>query len=450
MKSKYILSILLTACLFQACQKYLDVEPKGKLIPTTAADFRKLLDNTSAMNLCGALPEFATGDVIITDAMFNQLFSASEKNTYTWARDIYDPAEQGIDWSIPSKQIYNSNLVLEGLEQDKGSSPLLKNTLKGEAFFYRAFAVYNMATTYADVYTEATAQTRLGVPYRSSPDVFVISTRPSLKETYDHILADFTQAVDLLPLKADVLTRPSKEAALGMLARVYLDMGSYEQAKAYAVKALEISDVLLDFKTISPSAYPRFKLFNEEYLFFTFSYYDYSYYYFGTMSRSLFDLFEPADLRKTLFFNVSGSGAAERITFTGSYSPEPYNFAGLARDEIYLIAAEGYARNNETSAALQYLNKLLEKRYTAAGFVPLALSGDALLARILTERRKELIYRNRRWTYLKRLNTDPRYAVTLTRTVAGTTYTLAPGDPRYVYPIPKPVIDATGMPQNIR
>ena len=59
--------------------------------------------------------------------------------------------------------------------------------------------------------------------------------------------------------------------------------------------------------------------------------------------------------------------------------------------------------------------------------------------------------RGLRWTDLRRLNRDPRYAVTLTRSINGTTYMLPPNDARYVYPIPDAVIAANpGMEQNVR
>lgn len=444
MRKIFILTII--SCSFLSCKKYLDVEPKGKLIPSTVEDFRMLLDNTASMNISGGLTEFGTDNLVISDAMFNQLYWVSEKNTYTWSKNIYDLSEQGPDWTLPSKQIYNANVVLEGLEDDKNATAAQKGQLKGEALFFRALAVYNMAAMYAEAFDPATAKNRLGVPYRNSSDVFVVSKRPSLQETYDLLLADLNASLTLLPPKSDPISRPSKEAAHGMLARIYLDMGLYAQAKEHAVKALEINSALMDYNLINPASNPRFRLFNEECIFHAFTYYDFSFLYYSSINKSLYDLYEASDLRKTLFFNVFG----QTISFAGSYTPAPYNFSGLARDEIYLIAAEGYARNNETAAALQYLNELLKNRYTTAGFVPVNLTGQALLRRIMEERRKELVFRNRRWTDLKRINRDPAFAVTLTRTVAGQVYNLPPDDPRYVYPIPVPVINATGMPQNER
>ncbi|MBS1566109.1 MAG: RagB/SusD family nutrient uptake outer membrane protein, partial [Bacteroidetes bacterium] len=381
---------------------------------------------------------------------YNQLFLASEKNTYIWQKNIYDITEQAVDWNVPSKQLYVANLVLEGLDKDKTGTTAIKSQLKGEALFFRAMAVYNMAIMYAGSYDAATANTVLGVPYRMASDVFVVSKRPSLQETYDQLVTDLTTAISLLAPKSDQLTRPSKEAAHTLLAKVFLEMGQYAQAAEQAIKALAINNALLDYQSINAAANPRFELFNQEYIFFTFSYYDFSFLYYSTINKDLYNLYENGDARKTLFFTVSGTGATQSVSFSGSYAPAPYNFAGLARDEVYLIAAESYARTNQSTLALQYLNSLLSKRYTTASFVPVNLSGDALVKKVLEERRKELVFRNRRWNDLKRMNREPALATTLTRTVAGKNYTLPPNDPRYVYPIPQTVIDATGIPQNER
>ena len=55
-----------------------------------------------------------------------------------------------------------------------------------------------------------------------------------------------------------------------------------------------------------------------------------------------------------------------------------------------------------------------------------------------------------RWEDLRRLNKEPRFATTLQRVSKGTTYTLAPNDPKYTFPIPDIEITLSGIPQNPR
>jgi hypothetical protein len=70
--------------------------------------------------------------------------------------------------------------------------------------------------------------------------------------------------------------------------------------------------------------------------------------------------------------------------------------------------------------------------------------------KILTERRKELIFRGLRWPDLRRLNKDGA-GVSVTRKLDGQTYTLTPNSLKYTWLIPQQVIDFNpGMPQNPR
>jgi hypothetical protein len=70
---------------------------------------------------------------------------------------------------------------------------------------------------------------------------------------------------------------------------------------------------------------------------------------------------------------------------------------------------------------------------------------------VLNERRKELPNTGQvRWEDLRRLNTDSRFARTLTRVNNGIIYTLLPGDPRYVFPFTAKIIQQEGLQQNER
>ena len=114
---------------------------------------------------------------------------------------------------------------------------------------------------------------------------------------------------------------------------------------------------------------------------------------------------------------------------------------------IPVLVAEGV----KTSQAIQDLNALLAKRWKSGSFVPVtAMTSEDALKIILEERRKELVFRGLRWSDLKRLNKEPRFAVTLEKTIAGKEYVLPPNDNRYVFPIPSAVIQMSGIEQNPR
>lgn len=73
-----------------------------------------------------------------------------------------------------------------------------------------------------------------------------------------------------------------------------------------------------------------------------------------------------------------------------------------------------------------------------------------VLSLVLSERRKELACRGLRWEDLKRLNREPGFAKTVVHRYGGQDYRLAPGDPRYVFPIPAQEITISGIAQNER
>lgn len=114
--------------------------------------------------------------------------------------------------------------------------------------------------------------------------------------------------------------------------------------------------------------------------------------------------YEAYDLRKKIFFLNSEGKAAY---FRGSYISINSAFSGLSLNETYLIIAVTNTRLDRVSEALLWLNKLLEKRWTADKFVSkTAPNAEEALNLILLERRKELVGRGTRWFDLRRLNLE--------------------------------------------
>src|SRR5690606_13345443 len=80
----------------------------------------------------------------------------------------------------------------------------------------------------------------------------------------------------------------------------------------------------------------------------------------------VYGLYQDADLRKAVFFHENNDGS---YSFKGSYGrSNSLLFCGLATDEIYLIAAEAYARIGNLDKAKAYLNELVKARFEAGKF----------------------------------------------------------------------------------
>lgn len=434
---------LMLIVLVSGCDKYLGIQPKGKMIPTTVADFRLLLDDDNLLNSSPALGELSSDNITISDAAFRQIGNYFERSAYTWAKDYFTPQDQPIDWNTPYEQVYVSNLILEGLGKTNTGSEAERNKVKGEALFYRGVAFYNIAVTFCNTYNPASAAQEPGVPLRLSSDVFAISVRANLKNSFEQIVADLSNAAPLLPSTIEHRTRPTKAAAHGMLARVYLYMGEYEKALEEAEKSIAIYPMLVDYNKVNPDKF--FMPYNDETLHYARIPYEFNYVGTCAINAELFNQFEETDLRKTLCF-WEDRGEIRYTSYAGWEK-----FTGLATDEVYLIAAECYARTGALTEALEKLHQLRRFRYREDAYVRFSSTEkEVVISKVLEERRKELIFRNVRWSDLKRLNADPARATTLKRTVLGVEYTLQPGSPRFALPIPASVINATGMQQNPR
>lgn len=456
---KIIINFLVIVVLsvpLSGCQKYLDVIPKDKVVPTTTDDFRLLLNDQFTMNNSTGLGDISSDDARLSDAQYNSL-SLSNQNAYIWNTTIYKPIDDVESWNRQYKAISFANTILEGLEKNSSGLPADRDQVKGEAHFFRAYSYFNLVNLFARQFTQATAGSDKGVPLRLTPDPYQKVTRASVKDVYTQIFKDLNAAVALLTDPIIYKTRPTKGATHGLLARAYLQTGEYSKALQNATLALNSVNTLIDYNEVPLGSqygvtFPISVTSNAEVMFLSFStdlrgnqYY---------ISADQYNSYDPNDLRRLLFFNfdiVSGGYQFIGNYHDGGRTPTPAPFSGISTAELYLIRAECYARNNNVTNCLADLNKLLINRYKAGTFIPvMASTGEVALNLVLTERRKELIFRNLRWGDLKRLNTEASHAVTLSKTIGGKTYTLTPNSNNYIIPIPDQEIQLTGIQQNPR
>ena len=452
MRRLYTLTLILMLPIF-GCKKYLDVKPDQHLaVPTdNINNLQLILDDTYTMNQ--SMPsagEVGSDNFFIDQESWNTIkqSSATESGLYIWDRNLFNETDYN-DWTLAYKTIFNANLVLDALNDIKqtAENSTNYNNIKGMALFYRAYSFLILLQEFAPAYNNATAANDLGIALRLSSALSEKSTRSNNQVCYAQIVTDFKSATDLLLDKQTFATRPCKAAAYGALARTYLLMGDYNNSLKAAQSYLNDSPLLLDYNTVSDSTAYALTRYNPEV-----SYHATLYYLgiyspgYGRVDDALFSMYSDDDLRKTLFFSNNGPG---NIYFKGSYDGSEVPFGGIATDEIYLIAAECYARSDDRENAMKTLNSLLVKRWRNNAFSPLsAVSQADAVNQILNERRKELVFRNLRWGDLKRLNKETIHQTTISRMLNGVNYLLLPLDKRYNLPLPEKVINLSGMQQN--
>lgn len=418
------------------------------VIPKTLNDMQAMLDFSNRFNNSSlGLQQIKDGNLFVPDNIFIGR-QATEQIAYTW--EDYDPDINKGDWSSAYLAIFSANTVLSIAEEfipknDLESQHL--NFLIGTAHFYRGLKFWELLQQFAPVYDENTASQQLGIVLNLSNNVQNRFPRSSVKESYDQVLSDLLKAVDLLPDVTEYLHRPNKTAGYALLSRVYLSIENYDEALNYSNLALNRYSTLMDYNnlskpTVASNPFPRL---NDEVIFHS----HLPTYGMNFLSNSggfvdtlLYRTFDIDDLRKTLFFREFG----EYHRMNASYTGVAIGFGGIATDELYLTRAESKVRSGDISGGMDDLNTLLITRWKTGTFVPFtAFTETEALEIILLERRKQLLLRGLHWTDLKRLNKDPRFAITLTRFVQGTTYTLPPNDPRYAILIPNTEIEFNNL-----
>lgn len=411
---------------------------QGLQVLATIEDARALLDNTTIMKETPALGELSADDFYITAG---GTIDPVELNAYLWMPDIFMQQRLAGDWFLPYKQIYYANSILATLPNLTGGSQEQLDQIKGACLFIRGYALYNVALEFAGLY-DRDLENEPGIPLPLTPDPEAHYARASIKETYDQILKDIHEAVKLLPQKVDSLrkNRPSVPAAFGLLARIYLSMGNFTAAKTVADSCLDRYAHLMNYKILKAATSHPFPANNKEVLYqsnllsTTNLFYRSSFF----VDSTLYDSYSSQDLRKELFFKNGPFGLP--VPFF-NYSGNTAKFSGLATDEVFLIRAECHARLGNKESALQDITKLLNTRWDNNSYpMPVINTAQEALDLVLTERRKELVFRGLRWIDIRRLNKiDPTR--TLKRWWLNTPYTLPPRDKRYVLPIPFDVIE---------
>ncbi|MCR8560764.1 RagB/SusD family nutrient uptake outer membrane protein [Mucilaginibacter sp. BJC16-A38] len=453
---KYILVFAGWLLTLTACKKedrFLAAKPDQQLfIPNTLTDLVNLIHNEQVFNTTDpGLGEIGTDDFFVTDAVWTGLSTTIDRNGYIWAKNVYDAGQNVSDWSLTYSQVYYANTVLDNLPLISVSKDqqTQADELKGDALFFRGKAFYTLLQTFSLPYDSKTAGSDLGIPLRLTSDLNQKSVRSSIQEGYNQAISDLQASVNLLPVTTPFKTQPSQAAANGFLSRVYLALGNYQKALDCANLALNQYSTLMDFNVLRPGAYNISSTYLPEDIFHCVlqSHSVTTISYLSITDTPLYHSYAPNDLRKSVFYRIKNGSPY----FRGNYDYKYFNYSGIATDELYLNKAECQARLGNPDDAMNTLNSLMVARWAKGTFIPFtASSSDDALIQILNERRKELLYRGLRWTDLRRLNKDPRFATTLKRIINGVTYTLPPNDNRYAWPIPDNEIALTNMPQNER
>ncbi|WP_295116434.1 RagB/SusD family nutrient uptake outer membrane protein, partial [uncultured Chitinophaga sp.] len=250
--------------------------------------------------------------------------------------------------------------------------------------------------------------------------------------------------------------RASKAGGYALLARTYLFMGDYENARKNAELALSLQGELKnmnDYSIIIPGPFPNVPgaplgwtnipdaQLNAETIVARHFLRPFGLGMDVCASPELSALFTNDDKRWTLYY-ADGWPPAPPFNYMSRYQVKIFlrgdfysNYLNVP--EMYLVRAETFAREGKQQEALSDINKLRLNRITPAAykvFTPADFGNDdeRVLRFVLEERRRELAFTGMRVIDLKRLNKETRFRKTIKHTAEGKEYELQPGSDKYL------------------
>jgi len=456
------------AMMFTACDDYLDDVPKGQKIPNTWEDYNAFIRNNFTYHYLD--PDQLA---ILVGDMF-KVPSTVTSQSLTRANYYADESVNRIDvmTSGDKQPYYNAyeglfawNLIVEDGPNVTDCTEVQRRQLIAQGRVLRCMHYFYLTNFYADQYCEATKD-KLSVPLLTSASVEASSPQVTLQKMYEFLIDDLNKAAgEDLPVHSESILHPNRALGYGMLARVYLSMGDYDNALKNASLALEQNDRLFDWIALyeadktrydSPTNYVTRVAGNPE----TDNVENYIYGYGSSTSgwnglkNTTYAIsperaarFEEGDTRLLTHWKsrVSASGIPY---YAGIYALE-MNKGGMRSPEMYYIKAECLARKGGEAnirEAMALVNKVRKTRILPEYYKDwTATTTKEAVEKIIRDKESEYIQTQVIFCDYRRLNKDPEYARTFPRMVDGTEYVLKPNSHLWIMPFP---IEAVSNPGN--
>jgi hypothetical protein len=379
-------------------------------LETNSSDFRGIYKGITGHAIIDMM---RAGDVLCQERMGGEQLTA-----YKYLGEATSAAgDADMMWVNMYNAVNSVNLIIDNVDESVGSAPV-KNAIKGQALAVRAYAYFQLIQFYQQTYT--IAQGKPGVPLRLHADDAYSIPRATVKEVYDRIVADLTEAKSLLAdFKRDLSSKKhyiDAQVVSGMLARVYLVMQNWDGARAEAENVLAAHGSLMTKEqwaafyqcsqydevvwAVYQTSTNNFGSTGQYNMWYNYPlgegsgdrYYNYQNFFANDRYVALFE--ETED--RYLFWKRSDDATfAENWVFAKMYDPGDGNgnsrgdYPLLRASEMLLVKAECEANLGNTAQALAALNELQAARNVTARTT--TTNRDDLLEAIYLERRKELL-----------------------------------------------------------
>ncbi len=443
---------VLVAGLSSCVNNWLDVTPSDSVDADNALTnsssleaaregmYKALKGNSSFSDYYGA-QMFVYGDVHAGDDYQSNWQYGSARADFYYLMTYQSASEFDANaiWQSPYIVISRANHILEAIDggkltdKDEADAKKLIAQYGAEAKVLRALAHFDLVRIYGKPYTEDQGASD-GVPLVTTTlESAAKPKRSTVKEVYDQVLKDLTEAINTqaLPDKPNTPGYVNEWGAKAILSRVYLNMGDYPNALATAKDVIEHSGAKLWTTEEYYNAWEAGSPNENEFLFrlnSTNSLDNNDLVGIGNLQQqggygdmiateTFVDAMatDPNDVRNELWDKMTITSEKQKADVEANYGTKFLNskvflnkLRGLGGNtrivpiipiirlsEVYLTAAECAFRTNDKATAAQYLNDLIKNRTTDAS--KQVTAANITLDRILLERRKELVGEGQRY-----------------------------------------------------
>lgn len=427
-----IIACLLSVSLL-SCDDFLTLEPENQMnelgFYKTQSDFE-----TALVGLYSGLQNYGKNLIWINElGTDNAVFQLSNAENTVTAFEYMDLTPTngyvGSYWSNAYGMISRANSILNKIDKvDFDESA--KNAIKGECKFIRALSYFQLVRLFGPV---SITEIEFTSPNQIAGYDF---SRKPVKQVYEFILADLTDAEMMLPS-----TIPSNKgkvsvgAVKALMGKVYLTLHDYEKASRKLKEVIDLNAYSLvdDYaalfsegnddtsESILEIEYASGNLGEGQ---------NFAFHYYPNVmnmavfpsnllgggrcvpGESLFNTFEEGDLRKETMFGDQlpmVDGTTTHYLFCRKFADYKattlddagVNFTLMRYADVFLMYAEALNEQGQTTAAIEYLNAV---RIRAGLKGLIGLSQSELRLALEKERRYELAFEGHRWFDLVRTN----------------------------------------------
>lgn len=414
-----------------SCDKFLDIEPEGKIIPKSTDDYRKLMTT--------AYFTYPRHKALLTIRTDEVQIPSTDNSDFTEVRDVFvyndqNPSDGTREYGYADlyKVIFYTNQTInDGTGTMQAGD--VKEQLLGEAHALRALAYFDLVNFFAKPYDPATAATEPGIVIQNELDLENKRPKSTIAQVYAQIHADIDAAKSKLKVTtydAGMNYRFSQLAIYALEARVNLYQKEYQAALESAEQALKIKNTLQNLNENTDLAVTNFKssesimnledVFKSGYLSFIFA---------SEELKANFD--KENDLRYNASFDEVGGNTI--VTKVGNGDTK----ISFRTAELYFIKAEAHLFLNQLEQATATLQPVIENRYKAEAATAVieqlkSLDATAYKTYLVEERFREFAFEGQRWFDLRRLNQKK-----IIHKLGNEEFTLQQNDPRYTLPFPR-------------